>query len=155
MDSSDLLRVVVFRLGDVLCALPAGIVREILPVPTVTRLPGAPVRVEGLANVRGSLLTVLDAHRPLGRSRPDSTDDAALLVVEAGDGRRCGVLVGEVLDFVEVPAGGAVPGGTVPGAEPGLVRARVTGPERDFVILDAAELLVPLRGRDATSREGS
>jgi chemotaxis signal transduction protein len=62
MANSPALHAVIFRIGEVVCAAPAGIVREILPRLPATRIPGVPDAVEGLVNVRGSLLTVLDGH---------------------------------------------------------------------------------------------
>ncbi len=53
MANSPALHAVVFRIGEIICAAPAGIVREILPRLPATRIPGVPDAVEGLVNVRG------------------------------------------------------------------------------------------------------
>jgi len=79
MPDPQTLHAVVFRVGDLLCAAPAGIVREILPVLQPTRIPGVAEAVDGLVNVRGALLTVLDAHRLLARDR-SSADEGAIVV---------------------------------------------------------------------------
>ncbi len=64
------LHAVVFRVGGVVCALPAGIVREILPGARLPGFRGSLRRVEGLVNVRGGLVTVVDGHVLLGQPRP-------------------------------------------------------------------------------------
>src|SRR4051812_12568477 len=69
MANSSALHAVIFRIGEVVCAAPAGIVREILPRLPATRIPGVADTVEGLVNVRGSLLTVLDGHMLLQQER--------------------------------------------------------------------------------------
>ena len=56
------LHAVMFRIGALICAAPAGIVREILHRLPATRIPGVAEAVEGLVDVRGTLLTVLDGH---------------------------------------------------------------------------------------------
>src|ERR1044071_4210544 len=69
MANSSTLHAVIFRIGALICAAPAGIVREILPRLTATRIPGVPQAIEGLVNVRGTLLTVLDGHVLLQQAR--------------------------------------------------------------------------------------
>src|SRR3954464_14980897 len=76
MANSPALHAVIFRIGEVVCAAPAGIVREILPRLPATRIPGVPDEVEGLVNVRGSLLTVIDGHLLLQQERRPSDEGA-------------------------------------------------------------------------------
>src|ERR1044072_1454813 len=106
MANSSALHAVIFRIGEVVCAAPAGIVREILPRLPATRIPGVPDEVEGLVNVRGTLLTVLDGRLLLQQGRRAS-GEGAIVVLEIR-GRSYGLGVGQVLDFLEVPAGAVV-----------------------------------------------
>src|SRR5205085_12644521 len=102
MANSPTLHAVIFRIGALVCAAPAGIVREILPRLPATRIPGVAQAIEGLVNVRGTLLTVLDGHILLQQPRREE-DEGAIVVVEVG-GRRYGLGVGQVVDFLELPA---------------------------------------------------
>jgi purine-binding chemotaxis protein CheW len=142
MDSPNPLHAVVFRVGGLVCALPAGEVREILPAGPATRIPGAPEAVQGLVNVRGRLVTVVDAHAVLGQL---PSGESALLLVDRR-GRTAGLVVGEVLDFLELP----------PAARPGRA-ALAGGDERTvagvgewggqrLLLLDSDVLLAPLLG---------
>ena len=144
MPDPQTLHAVVFRVGDLLCAAPAGIVREILPVLQPTRIPGVPDAVDGLVNVRGTLLTVLDAHRILGRERTAS-DEGSIVVLRTG-GRTCGLLVGEVRDFVELPSAAVAERAQLPGVDPRIVRAVARRGDEHFVILDVDALLAPMLG---------
>ena len=129
MANSPALHAVIFRIGEVICAAPAGIVREILPRLPATRIPGVPDAVEGLVNVRGSLLTVLDGH--------------LLLEVK---GRGYGLGVSQVLDFLEVPASSVVERRDLPGVDPRLVKAVGQGLDQHFILLDKDALFAPITG---------
>jgi chemotaxis signal transduction protein len=144
MSEADALPAVVFRVGDLVCAVPAGRIREVLDRLPATRIPGVPFAVEGLVNVRGGLLTVADGHALLGRPmRPG--DEGAILVLDVA-GRRFGLAVSQVLDFVEFPPGSVSPRDELPGVDPALVWAVAARDDRHFILLDIDALLAPMAG---------
>jgi purine-binding chemotaxis protein CheW len=61
-------RLLLFEVGGSVFAAEMSAIREIVPAQRVTRLPGAPSTVSGLINLRGTIVTVLDAGACLGRS---------------------------------------------------------------------------------------
>jgi purine-binding chemotaxis protein CheW len=144
MANSATLHAVIFRIGALNCAAPAGIVREILPRLPVTRIPGVAEAIDGLVNVRGSLLTVLDGHRLLHQERR-AEDEGAILVLEAG-GRRYGLAVAQVVDFLEFPEHAIAERADLPGVDPRMVRAVGLFDDRPFVMLDLDALVAPLIG---------
>lgn len=73
----------VFRAGGRVYACHVTAVREVAPLPRVTRLPGAPPEVIGLINLRGAIVTVIDAGAMLHR-RPVERTGAMVLVVDLG-----------------------------------------------------------------------
>ncbi len=73
----------VFRAGGRVYTCAVAQVREVAPLPPVTRLPGGPPEVIGLINLRGAIITVLDAGILLHR-RPIQRPGAMLLVVDLG-----------------------------------------------------------------------
>lgn len=76
-------RSLVFRAGGRVYACDVTQVREVVPLPTVTRIPGAPVAVLGLINLRGAIITVFDAGDLL-HGRPVERRDSIVLVVDHG-----------------------------------------------------------------------
>jgi purine-binding chemotaxis protein CheW len=144
MADSATLHAVIFRIGALICAAPAGIVREILPRLPATRIPGVPEAVEGLVNVRGTLLTVLDGHVLLQQERR-AEDEGAIVLIEVA-GKRYGLGVGQVLDFLEVPEQSVAPRTDLPGVDPRLVRAVGMRDEQHFILLDIDALLAPIIG---------
>jgi purine-binding chemotaxis protein CheW len=103
------------RLGGSSYALPVAAVREIVRLPPVTRVPGLPAFVAGLANVRGRVVAVLDL-RPLLRldaakgERLVLLDGAATAAGAGGGGRAMvGLIVDAALDLVPLPDGALAP----------------------------------------------
>lgn len=60
-------RLLLFEVGGSVFAAEMSAIREIVPSQRVTRLPGAPATVSGLINLRGTIVTVLDAGACLGQ----------------------------------------------------------------------------------------
>ena len=144
MADSTTLHAVIFRIGALICAAPAGIVREILPRLPATRIPGVAEAIEGLVNVRGTLLTVLDGHVLLQQERR-ADDEGAIVVLDVA-GRRYGLGVGQVLDFLEVPARSVAERSDLPGVDPRLVKAVGLRDDRPFIVLDIDRLLETIVG---------
>jgi purine-binding chemotaxis protein CheW len=58
--------VLIFEVGGRRFGLPAAELREIVRVVALTSLPGVPASIEGVINVRGDLVPVIDLRRALG-----------------------------------------------------------------------------------------
>jgi purine-binding chemotaxis protein CheW len=144
MDDSGALRILIFRVGSLVCGVPASSAREILPSQSATRIPGAPEGVLGLVNVRGALLTLFDGHRLLGQPA-DPSAEGAILVVDHG-GRRAGIAVSEVSDLLHVAPDAIEPRDALPGVDPTWVRAVGHRDGRHFVLLDLPAVLAPVFG---------
>lgn len=86
-------------------------VREILEHNTVTRLPGAPVWVRGIFNLRGSVVPVVDLAVKLGMPPPSVTRWSCIVVVEVTRGREqwvVGLLVDSIGQVMELGPGDVV-----------------------------------------------
>lgn len=136
------LHAVVFRVGGLVCALPSGTVREILPAGRATRIPGAAAGVAGLVNVRGRMVTAVDAHVVLGQPAPD---DPALLLLDRR-GAAAGLAVSEVLDFLEVPGAASSDREPPAGIDAGLVQGTGNWNGQRMLLLDIDALLSPFLG---------
>ncbi len=131
------LRLVLFRVGARLCGISLGAVREIIPPRRTTRLPGASAAVQGIINVRGHVVTVIDLAVLTGGE--GSTPAGSLILVEHGH-RVVAFAVAEVLDVHRVPLDRLQPA-----AEAGLrmfgAQAVIEEGERLIVLLDADALI--------------
>lgn len=134
-----------FGVGDLLCALPVSAVSEIVPAMAATRIPGAPNGVEGLVNVRGRLLTVVDGRRVLGRESSTPPSEPSILLLQV-NGRPLGLLVDVVHDLTQVDASTLEERGSLPGVDPKVVRAVGRVDSQVFVVLDSDVVLAPVFG---------
>ncbi len=80
-------------------ALESQFVREIAHIGSVTPLPGSPVHVLGLINLRGSLVTLVDLAARLGSAPVNATEGS--VVVLTVDGRTMGVRVDDVVEVTD------------------------------------------------------
>ncbi|MEO5668628.1 MAG: chemotaxis protein CheW [Bdellovibrionota bacterium] len=79
------------------CALPLLSVREVISVPDITALPNMPAFFEGMMNLRGKILGVVDLRKRIFGKKPAANADAreVVVVVETERGEM-GVIVDAV-----------------------------------------------------------
>lgn len=85
-----------FRIGDTTLVAPLTQVSEILHFPKLTLVPGTRGWVRGLANIRGTLLPVMDLRDYLGQSAIGLDGRSRIMVINQGN-LAAGLLVDEVL----------------------------------------------------------
>lgn len=103
--SDDVIQLVGFRLGDEEYGVPITDVQEIirLRTVTVTRVPNAPEFVEGVINLRGRMVPVLDLRGRFGLEAHERGRESRVVVVRV-QGRTFGVVVDAVTEVVRVAA---------------------------------------------------
>ena len=136
-------KLLLFRSGGQVFAVEAGAVLEILPTAQATRIPGAPAAVRGLINVRGMLVTVVDAALAIGVGAAAEPASGTVVLVEHHS-RPVGLAVDEVLDLVTEGDANLDDRATLPGVRPDLVRAVGASGGQTFVQLATDVLLEPL-----------
>lgn len=97
-------QVVVFRLGKEEFGVPIDSVQEIVRVPDeLTHVPKAPHSVEGVLNLRGAVLPVVDLRRRLGLPQVERSDRQRIMVFLVG-GVNTGYIVDSVAEVLKVHA---------------------------------------------------
>jgi purine-binding chemotaxis protein CheW len=89
-------RTLLFRVAGKVYGCDIDAVREIIPYRRATRLPGAPPFVQGLINLRGTIVTVLDLGTRIDPARPPVEEGSIILATHGT--RLVGVAVDEVMD---------------------------------------------------------
>jgi purine-binding chemotaxis protein CheW len=82
-------------------ALDVVLVREIVRTQEVTPLPNAPELIEGVVELRGGLVPVLDLSRVLGGDRSEVTSRSRIVVIDC-DGLLLGLCVDEATDVLSI-----------------------------------------------------
>ena len=96
--------ILVFAIAGERCGLFSADVREIVRAVTIVPLPRAPDVVEGVINVRGQLVAVLDLRRRL-RLAPKPVEPSDHLVLATAGARVVAIRVDRVHDLVELAPG--------------------------------------------------
>ena len=147
--ASDL-QFLVFRLGEDEFGLPIDGVDEVGEVPAkITKLPKTPKFLEGVVNLRGDVLPVIDQRRRFDMPVLAESDRRRLVVVRT-ERHRAGLIVDGVSDVLRVTAGSVEPPPELTDQIARLVRGVINleQSQRMILVLDASELLTPAeRGR--------
>lgn len=81
----ELQQLVVFELAGESYGVPIQRVREIIRVPAITKVPRTPEFIEGVINLRGGVIPVIDLSKRFGLQGERKTDDRRIIVVEMRD----------------------------------------------------------------------
>ncbi len=89
------IQLVVFKIGEEEFGVEINQVREIVKLVAITRMPKAPAFIEGVVNLRGQIITVIDLSRRLDLPSIGRSESTRIMVVEIGDST-----VGMIVDSV-------------------------------------------------------
>jgi twitching motility protein PilI len=85
-----------FRLGNIKMVAPITQVNEILHFPNLTLVPGTLPWIKGLANIRGTLLPIVDLQSYLGQPPIQLRQQSRIMIIHQGE-LDVGLLVDEVI----------------------------------------------------------
>lgn len=92
-----------FAVGDQVYAIDVGQIREIVRWQQVTPLPKAPVLIEGVIDLRGAVIPVVDLGRALGGAPIEDVTGARIVILES-DELVLGLRVGAALEVLSPEA---------------------------------------------------
>lgn len=95
------MQLVVFTVGRELYGVSIEAVHEIVRVPDITEMPEAQASLEGVINLRGKIIPVIDLRKRLSMPRGQRTKSTRILIMEQGRGMT-GLLVDSVLEVLKV-----------------------------------------------------
>lgn len=96
------IQVACLRLEDGLYAVDIMRIREIIKLPKLAPLPRALPFVEGVINLRGSVIPVIDLRKRFGLPAVEHSDTSRLLILSIA-GQSLGLIVDEVTEMITVP----------------------------------------------------
>ena len=96
------LQIVGFRVGRETFGVPISLVHEIVRVPEITAVPEAPDYVEGVINLRGKIISIIDLRKRFGERQISPGKKNRILVVEV-DSKMVGLIVDAASEVLKVP----------------------------------------------------
>lgn len=97
------LHIVGFQVGRETYGVPITSLHEIVRVPEITAVPDAPDYLEGVINLRGKIVSVMDLRKRFGDKDATVRKNNRILVVEHG-GRLAGLIVDSASEVLKIPA---------------------------------------------------
>ena len=96
------IQLVVFKLGEEELGVNIHQVREIVRLVPITPIPRAPEFIEGVVNLRGQVLAVMDLAKRLDIPSKPRSEKTRIVVVELED-NAVGMIVDEVSEVLRIP----------------------------------------------------
>ena len=135
------LQVVGFRIGNETFGVRIGAVREIVRVPEITAVPSAPETIEGVINLRGKIIPVMDLRKRFGQTEIQPDKKNRILVVEL-DNKLVGLIVNAASEVLKIaPSEIEPPGNVFAEGESSYVTGVGKLKGRLIILLDIAKLL--------------
>jgi purine-binding chemotaxis protein CheW len=101
-DSNELLQLVSFKIGNEEFGINILMVQEIIKTVQITKIPNAPVFVEGIINLRGKVIPVIDLRVKLNLEKKNQDKDTRIIVLEINS-KTIGFIVDEVNEVLRIP----------------------------------------------------
>lgn len=96
------LHIVGFRVGTETFGVPISMVHEIVRVPAITAVPESPDCVEGVINLRGRIIPVVDLRKRFGEKAIGAGKKNRILVAEVDD-KMIGLMVDAASEVLKIP----------------------------------------------------
>ncbi|NLV20452.1 MAG: chemotaxis protein CheW [Syntrophomonadaceae bacterium] len=141
---ADEMQFVVFKLiyGEQISeyAIPISNVQEIIPMPVPTRLPQVPDFIEGIINLRGKIIPIIDLKKRFALGETTAAQDRRSIIIDM-EGQIIGIIVDEVNEVLRLSADRIE---APPAAISGITAEYLTGvgklEDRLLIILDVNKI---------------
>lgn len=139
--AEELLQLVSFNLGDEEFGVDILKVQEINRMVAITRVPNTPAYVEGVINLRGKVIPIIDLRMRFGLDRKQEDKNTRIIVVEIS-GKIVGFVVDSVSEVLRIPKSVTEPPPPiVAGIEAEYITAVGKLEDRLLILLDLDKIL--------------
>jgi purine-binding chemotaxis protein CheW len=135
------MQVVSFRLGSEEYGVDIAQVQEINRMVAVTHVPRAPQFMEGVINLRGQLIPIIDLRSRFGMVRAEHTKNTRIVVTEIG-AKRVGMVVDSVSEVLRLPTDQVEPAPEmITGVDTEYIRGVGKIEDRLIILLDLGRII--------------
>jgi len=148
-------QLVTFRLGTEEFGIDIMMVQEIIRIPPITRVPQAPYYVEGVINLRGNVISVVNLRArfglPNGHFGAEEESQNRIIVVK-GKEREFGIRVDSVSEVLQLPDTAIEPPPSVAvGIDASFIRGLGKAGDRLIVLLNLGNVLRAVKEGEASA----
>jgi purine-binding chemotaxis protein CheW len=141
VDSNELLQLVSFKIGSEEFGLDILNVQEINKMTQITKVPNSPVFVEGVINLRGRVIPVIDLRTRLNMERKEHDKDTRIIVVEI-ETKTIGFIVDSVNEVLRIPVNiTEAPPSIVVGMDSDFIKSVGKLDDRLLILIDLNKIL--------------
>jgi purine-binding chemotaxis protein CheW len=143
-ESKEQIQLVIFKLGSEEFGVGIGQVHEIIKMQPITRMPNVPHFIEGVINLRGTVMPVIDLKKRFSLSLTEYTEDTSIMVVEVS-GKKVGMIVDKVSEVLQLLTENIEPTPSLIASEIDSAFIKGVGKlnERLLILLDIEKILSP------------
>jgi purine-binding chemotaxis protein CheW len=150
---SETIQVVSFKLGSEEYGVDIAQVQEINRMVAVTHVPRAPQFMEGVINLRGQLIPIIDLRARFGMPRAEHTKNTRIVVTEIGT-KRVGMVVDSVSEVLRLPLDAIEPAPEmITGVDTEYIRGVGKIEDRLIILLDLARIISGAEKRELEASE--
>jgi len=134
-------QLVVFDLSDEAYGVDIAAVREIMRMQEITEVPRAPEFVEGVINLRGNVVPIVELGQRLGHSAKERDKETRIVVMDIA-GHDIGMIVDKVSEVLRIPGDSIEPPSSViTTADSDYLMGIAKLEKRLIILLDARRVL--------------
>jgi len=134
-------QLVVFSLDKEFYGLDIDSVEGIIKLQAITKMPNTPAYIEGVINLRGSVIPVIDLRKRFGLPTIETTPDTRIINVFLGS-TKVGMIVDGVSEVIRIPDESVVPPPSmISSVDTAFIRAIAKVDERMITLLDLSQIL--------------
>ncbi len=132
-------QLVIFELNSQHYALPIQETQEIIRMTNITRVPNTSHYIEGIINLRGRIVPVINLNKRLNLPFKEYNDDTRVIVVEH-NGQQVGMIVDNVQEVGKL-SGEEIEPPSVAGEDVGYLKGVVKKGENLWLLLNLDEII--------------
>ncbi len=141
VENTEILQLVSFLIGDEEYGVDILLVQEIIRMMEITKVPNSPDFVDGVVNLRGRIIPVIDLRAKLGMPRKEHDKNTRIIVVEVA-GKTVGFIVDAVTEVLRIPASiTEPPPDIVAGVNAEFIKAVGKLDDRLLILIDIEKIL--------------
>src|SRR6202163_2406379 len=141
-------QVVIFQLGSEEYGVDIAQVQEINRMVAVTHVPRAPEFMEGVINLRGQLIPIIDLRARFGMPRAEHSKNTRIVVTEIGT-KRVGMVVDSVSEVLRLPVEQIEPAPEmISGVDTEYIRGVGKIEDRLIILLDLGKIVTGAEKRE-------